>query len=75
MGLGVYPRASRPSTTKNLSVSLEDFDDRRYSANPYIDDETYLAAFLTTWFSERVSPCYSTGNCLYGCADGIGHAL
>lgn len=39
---------------------MEDFEEWVYSANPVIDDDTYLAAFLTTWLSGRVFTGSST---------------
>lgn len=33
---------------------MENFEEYGYSANPAVDYETYLAAFLTTRLSERV---------------------
>lgn len=39
---------------KNLSPSIENFEDLEYIDNPNINDKSYLAVFLVTSLSGRV---------------------
>lgn len=41
-------------SVKNLNLSMENFENCRYTRNPDIDDELYLAAFLGMWLSGQV---------------------
>lgn len=45
---------------KNLSSTVEDFDDWWYNANHDIELETYLGAYLAYWLSWRVFANSST---------------